>query len=300
MNVDLNGIYTALVTPVNKGAIDRKGMDRLVGHVIEKGSKGVVVLGGTGEYCALSENQRADAVTAAIESSKGKVPVVVGILSPGLEDSISMGIESKKMGADAVMLVTPYYVVAKQEGIKEYFLRFMEKVDLPLILYNIPYRTMVNMLPQTVSDLIKEAPGRVIGIKECVPNVNQAFELMNLVGDSISVLCGEEPLFVTETGYGAKGAILATSNLFPEIWVAMFEYLKNGNFEKAKTIHRKMIPSLKLLFAETNPGPLKAALKYKGLDCGPSLLPLTEPNEALQKNLFQELDKLDAWAASNL
>ncbi|MCD8234290.1 MAG: dihydrodipicolinate synthase family protein, partial [Cloacibacillus porcorum] len=140
----VRGIYTALCTPVMDGKVNEAAMDKLVNFVIENRTAGLVALGGTGEYCALTNEQRIDAVKMTIAANKGRVPVVAGIIGPGLPEAIEMGNKCKELGADAIMVVTPYYVVANQQGIYDYYRQVMKNVDLPLVLYNIPYRTGVN------------------------------------------------------------------------------------------------------------------------------------------------------------
>lgn len=291
----LEGLYTALVTPVADNAIDKGAFNKLIDYVLAGGSDGLVVLGGTGEYPALSREQRIAAVEICKARAGDRVPVVVGILSPGLYDSIEMGKISRELGADAVMLVTPYYVIADQKGLVDYYLRFMDAVDLPLVLYNIPYRTMVNMQPETVAEIFGKSGGQVVGIKECVPNIGQASKLISLTGDSMSFVCGEEFLLCSETIMGAKAAILATSNLIPGFWKTMLDAIRNGDVRKATAMHMEALPFLSAVFAETNPGPLKMAMKLAGLDCGNALPPLHAPDDKLMERLKNELKRIEKW-----
>ena len=277
MSMDIEGLYTALVTPIKDGNVDKTAMDRLLDYVLQGGSDGLVVLGGTGEYGALTHEQRISAIIHCVERTAGAVPVVVGIICPGLHDAIEMGKESKKLGADAVMLVTPYYVIPDHQGLVEHHLRFMDSVDLPLILYNIPYRTLVNMQPETVAEIVEKAGGQVVGIKECEGNMGQISRLISMVGEKISVICGDEPLFCTDMIMGGKAGILATSNIIPRFWKEMFTLIKQGEIETAIKMHLDIQPFLKLIFGQTNPGPLKVALGHAGLDCGDALLPLHKP-----------------------
>ena len=292
--MEAKGLLTALVTPVANGSVDRTALDRLIDHAIAGGSEGFVILGGTGEYAALSMQQRIDAVeTCRIRA--GSLPVIVGILSPGLYDAVDMGKLAKKIGADAVMVVTPYYVVADQKGLIDYYLRLLDAVDLPLILYNIPYRTLVNMQPETVADLVGKSDGRVIGIKECTPSIAQFSKLISMIGDKISFLCGEEFFLTTQTILGAKGAILATSNLIPRFWRTVLDSLQAGDVPKATALYMEILPFLHAVFGETNPGPLKLALKLAGMDCGEALPPLHAPCEELTRTLRNEMKRIERW-----
>jgi 4-hydroxy-tetrahydrodipicolinate synthase len=291
----IEGLYTALVTPVADNEIDTAAFGDLLDHVIAGGSDGLVVLGGTGEYCALTMGQREAAIACCVERSAGTLPLVVGILNPGLSDAIEMGRRSKELGADAIMLVTPYYVLADHEGLLAYHLKFMDAVDLPLILYNIPHRTLVNMQPETVAEIVERSGGQVIGIKECTTSVSQLSRLISMVADRIAVICGEEPLLCTSTIMGATAAILATSNVIPRFWKEMLTAIGKDDIAKAVQMHLDIQPFLNLVFSESNPGPLKAALKQAGIDCGDALLPLHPPGKAVAEKLAREMLRIEKW-----
>ncbi len=292
----VRGIYTALCTPVIDGKVNAAAMDKLVNFVIDNGTTGLVALGGTGEYCALTNEQRIDAVKMTIDANKGRVPVVAGIIGPGLPEAIEMGNKCKELGADAIMVVTPYYVVANQQGIYDYYQQVMKNVDLPMVLYNIPYRTGVNMLPETVERLLdNDERHQIVAMKECCPNMGQVLELLSKVRERTSVLTGEEFLFFQEISCGAQGGILATSNLLPKLWADLFDLIQAGELKKASEIVIKATPVLRLIFAESNPGPLKEAMKMIGIDCGDPLLPLEKPGKHIVDALEVELKKLLDW-----
>lgn len=292
----IRGIYTALCTPVIDGKVNQPSMEKLVDYVIDNRNTGLVVLGGTGEYCALTREQRVDAMNMAVKSARGRVPVVAGIIAPGLPEAIEMGNKCKELGVDAIMAVTPYYVVANQQGIFDYYRQILERVNLPLVLYNIPYRTGVNMLPETVEKLLDaDKKGQIIAIKECCPNMGQVLELISKVKDRLAILTGEEFLFLEEVACGAEGAILATSNLLPDIWADLFDIIKAGDAARAGEIVNHLTPLLRLIFAESNPGPLKEAMKLIDIDCGEPLLPLITPPQHIKNALRVELKKLLDW-----
>jgi len=291
---EIKGVYTAVVTPVINGDVDEIAFSKLIDYQIKSGIDGLCILGGTGEYLALSKEQRRKAIEISIDLVKGKVPIISSILSPGLEDTIEMGKIAEGYGVNAVMVLTPYYVVPTQKGMIDYFKRFMKEIHIPIILYNIPSRTQVNILPETVAELVSTT-SQVIGIKECTTNLGQASNLISLVGDKITVFCGEEPLLLAELIMGAKGAILASSNLFPKLFKEMFSRIQEGDIGGAKKIHFKFLPLLKPLFAETNPGPLKEALKYYGYDCGSALPPLKLPSKEIINELRIRIDDLDKF-----
>jgi len=184
------------------------------------------------------------------------------------------------------MLVSPYYVHPTQEGLFEYYRTVDRAVDMPLILYNIPYRTSVNILPETVEKITKEVP-HVVAIKECTPNIAQVIDLLRRVGDKIAVLSGEEFFAVTEMILGAKGAIMASANVIPDVWVAMWRLVREKRVDEAVAMNAKYFPFFQAIFRETNPGPLKAAMTMAGLPGGPASLPLVPPSastiEAVRK-----------------
>ena len=292
----VTGIYTALCTPVFDGKVSRPAMEKLVDFVVDNRNAGLVALGGTGEYCALTNEQRIDAVKMTIAANKGRLPVIAGIIGPGLPEVIEMGNRCKELGVDGIMVVTPYYVVAGQDGIFEYYRQIMRNVNLPLILYNIPYRTGVNMLPETVERLLDaDKSGQIVGMKECCTNMSQVLGLLSKVKDRVSILTGEEFLFYQEVSCGAEGAILATSNLFPNIWADLFDLIKAGELERASEIVLRLTPVLRLVFAESNPGPLKEAMKAIGIDCGDPLLPLVRTTDEIAAALRVEIKKMLDW-----
>lgn len=294
-----NGLYTALLTPtIIDKEINRSALEKLVDHSLENRVDGLVALGGTGEYCALSNEQRVEVIKSVLEINKGRVPVIAGILSPGLHDSISIAKEFKEIGVDAIMLVSPYYVTPSQQGFIDYYLQFLSEVNLPLVLYNIPYRTNVNIYPETIAKLLDlDSKRQIIGIKECVTSIGQVNQLMSLIKDRIAFICGEESLFFTEILSGAEGAILATSNIIPKIWKKLMDTIRKGDVQKAREMNMKITPFLNLVFSEANPGPLKDAMRLIGIDCGDALLPLKAPSKKLHDSIEMELEGLLKWSS---
>lgn len=290
---DLEGLFPALVTPVEGDEVNGICLKKLTRFVLDNGGDGVLVLGGTGEYTALSKKQRTDAIETVVKEA-GNKPVIVGILAPGFEDAVEMGKISEEIGAEAVMLLTPYYVHPTQEGIIKYYLEFMKKVKLSVLIYNIPFRTNVNIEPMTVYSLLKQS-SQIIGMKECTQNINQASQLMELTKDRMTFLCGEEQYLFVELVMGAKGAILATACIFPQIWKDMMLSVKTGNINRAREISFKINPLVRLVFSEMNPGPLKVAMKFAGIDVGPVLKPLLSPNAQLVDQLHNTVDEIKEW-----
>ncbi len=287
------GILVALATPLmaDRRTVDAAAFRQLLDYVIEGGVSGVVVLGGTGEYTALSLRERERAIATVVERVAHRVPVIAGILSPGIGDAIHMAGLAKGCGANAVMMVTPYYVHFNADGIVEYFRSVAEIVDLPLILYNIPYRTGVNLTPEAVFRLAEACPS-IVGIKECSSDLGQVSQLIASLSDRLSVLCGEEYLTLPELVLGAGGAVLASANLVPKEWVRIYEHVRAGRAGEARTMYFRLLPLLRLLFAETNPGPLKEALTLLGIASGPVAPPLQRPVIGIREQLATVLDDM--------
>lgn len=290
--MDLNGIITALVTPLDsKNRLIEEKMEHLVELQINSGIHGLLPLGGTGEYPAHTMEERVRTVKTVVRAAKKRVPVIAGILEPGLGEAIRAGRQFKENGADAVLLVTPYYLLGKQEGLIDYYMAFDREVDVKFLVYNIPYRTNMNISPETVNKL-SNMTDNLVGIKECSPNLGQAAELIRTMRDKISVLSGEEFLAVSEMLMGAQGAVMASANLVPKVWIEMFNLAKGMKAEAVTALYFKYQELFRLLFQEMNPGPLKYAMKRVGIDMGKPSIPLSEPADHLKKLLDAELEKL--------
>ena len=283
------GIMSALVTPLTaEFEIDEPALRKHVEFQIESGIRGIVMLGGTGEYAALTREQRLEAVRIAIDAAKKRVPVVAGVLEPGYGECVMACKAFEAIGADALLVLTPYYLSPSQSGILDYFQRIDKIVNVPIILYNIPYRTSVNMLPETVEKVVDTCKN-VVGIKECSPDLGQNIDLIRRVGERISILSGEEFLAVSVLSYGARGGIIATTNVLPKVWVQLYEYAKSGQEAKANKLLLEYLPLFKALFKEANPGPIKYAMRRLGLNGGYACTPIpAEPTEET-KNLIDKL-----------
>ena len=290
----LKGIFPALVTPTDsEGQINKEGTRKLVAFLIESGVAGLVPLGGTGEFTNLAPSERVKFVELVVEEAAGKIPVISGVLSPGFGEAVATGMDFKKAGVDGIMLLTPFYVKPTQEGIRAYFNDYTSKIDLPLLIYDIPYRTGVSLEPETIRRLVDENE-LIIGMKACNTNLAYFTRLMAIMEDSMSVLSGEEYLFMSHVVLGANGGVLATCNVFPEAWIKMYELLIKGEVGDATKILFRLVPLLDAAFAEMNPGPLKAAMAMRGFEVGPALKPLVAPSDKTisdLKSVVQELIK---------
>lgn len=280
----LRGVFPALVTPFHDdGTFNQAGMTALVDRMFEAGVAGIVPLGGTGEYTALSIAERQAVVEASVAAANGRGPVVAGVLSPGYEEAAAAASGFAAAGVDALMVVTPFYVLSSQQGILDYYRRLRDRVDLPLVLYEIPSRTNVSYAPETVATLAEE--GVAIGIKYSNRDVAKFTRVMAAAGDKMTVMAGDDSLLVAHMALGAPGAILATANLCPEAWVECFRLASEGDFVKASALQKALYPMIDTIFSEPNPTALKRAMTLYGIGAGPVRLPLTGASPETEKRL---------------
>lgn len=258
------GIMTPLITPLDAdGRVAADQLRKLVARQVAAGVTSILVLGGTGEYSALDEDQRRRAIDLAVEAAGGSVPVVAGILAPGLGDAVVTAKYARAAGVDALMVLAPFYVRPTHGGFVDYFERFDAAVDMPFLLYNIPHKTSVNLEPATVEAIVDAVPN-VVGIKECATDLGQFLELVHRVGGRIDVLSGEDHLGVPEMVLGAKGAVMASANLVPEFWVEAHRLIRSDRIAEAVREFHRHLPLFRGLFMEGNPAPLKAAMSMVG------------------------------------
>lgn len=272
----LNGLYTAIVTPLAAdGAVDVEGLRRLVRFQLDAGAAGIVPIGGTGEYPAFSRAERRLIVETCVEAANGK-PVIPGVLSTGFEDALEAGRDFAAAGAAAVMTVTPYYAPGTQDGMRAYFRRYRDALDLPVMLYQIPRRTTVAAFADTVQGMAED--GSIIGMKYSSYDMPDYIRTMKYCGDKIAILSGEEPLFATHVALGACGGVLASATVHPKIWIEIFELARQGKLNEALKLQDKIDPVIDAIYVETNPGPLKAYMAMAGLPVGGVRLPLLPPS----------------------
>ena len=218
---------------------------------------------------------------ATVEAVNGRVPVVAGALHPGLQDTVQAARDYLKAGADSVMVVTPYYYRPTQDGIVEYFRRVGDAVDGDLVLYEIPYRTGVSLLPETVERIVEST--RTVAMKACNPDLSQQLRVANAVGQRIAILTGEEGVFPVHVAMGAVGGMLAGSNIFPRTWTRIFELASVGRIAEAKALHAALLPATDILYSEPNPGPIKAAMNMLGIEAGTVIAPMLDASRCVHR-----------------
>ena len=276
------GSLIAIVTPFQNGRIDEKALGDLIEFQIANGTDGIVPCGTTGESATLSHEEHDRVVACTIEAVKGRVPVIAGTGSNSTDEAIELTKHAKQAGADGALLITPYYNKPTQEGLYCHYKAVADAVDLPLVLYNIPGRTSVNMLPTTVARLASQ--GNIVGIKEGSGSLSQVSDIIQSCGERLVVLSGDDALTLPMMALGAKGVITVTANIVPSDMASMVDAWLAGKLEEARRLHYKMYPLFTALFYETNPIPVKQALAFMGKTRSDVRLPLTSmANESKEK-----------------
>jgi len=281
----LSGSFVAIVTPFKKGKVDFKALQKLVVWHLKSGTHGFVPCGTTGESPTLSHDEHKKVIAAVVEVARGKAQVIAGAGSNSTDEAIGLTAFAKKAGADAVLSVVPYYNKPTQEGQFRHFAAIAKKVDIPVVLYNIPGRCGVGLAPKTIARLSKIE--NIVAVKEATGSMDQTSEI--LAECDIAVLSGDDSLTLPLMSLGATGVISVFANLFPRDLASMVNAFAAGNLGGAMEWHYKIFALCRTLFVETNPIPVKAAMKMLGLDSGEVRLPLcqmsAENKAALQKAL---------------
>jgi len=282
------GALTAMVTPFDKeGKVDEEGLRENVQFQIKSGIHGLVPVGTTGECATLSYEEHNRVVEVVVDAAKGKVPVLAGTGSNSTWEAIMLTKHAKEVGADGALLVVPYYNKPTQAGLYQHYKRIAEEIDLPQVIYNIPSRTSVNMLPETMAKLTNVK--NIVGVKEASGDLKQIARVIELAGKEFSVISGDDSLTLEIMKLGGVGAISVTSNLVPDRVVKMVDSFRSGEVETAKGISDELAPLFKALFIETNPGPAKMAMNWMGMAAGGLRLPLVELEPENQEKLRKVL-----------
>ena len=287
------GVLTALVTPFRDGAIDEPALRNLVDLQIEAGVDGLVPCGSTGESATLSHAEHRRVVEIVVQASRGRVPVVAGTGSNSTREAIELTQHAKAAGADGALLISPYYNKPTQEGIFLHYAEVARATSFPLLAYNIPGRTASNILPATIARMA-DVP-QIVGVKEASGDVGQIAEVIARCPEDFAVLAGDDAMTLPLLALGGRGVIATTANVAPSAMVQMIRAFRAGDVLEARRIHFRLLPLFQVLFCETNPIPVKAALAFMGL-CGPEirlpLTPLGEPHRERLQVVLKELGLL--------
>jgi len=296
----LHGTWPALVTPfsVDAETIDAAALDALVDAQIAGGVSGLVPCGTTGESPTLSEDDCLDVIRRVVAKAAGRVPVLAGTGSNSTKKTVAASKAAVAAGAHGVMVVMPYYNKPSQDGMRAHVLEVAAAVDAPIIVYNVPGRSVVDLAPETLERLCSEAP-RVVGIKEATGNVMRCQEIVRRMGDRIVVMCGDDALTLPMMSVGASGVISVTSNVRPRETSLVTTLVREGRWDDARKLHIALLEVHGLLFAEPNPSPAKVALAAEGKMNASVRGPLLPGSDGLKGRLVEALARLDA-AASKL
>ncbi len=269
----LRGSMVALVTPFKGGKVDEAALRRLVDFQIENGTDVLVPCGTTGESATLSHEEHDRVIAIAVEQAAGRVPIVAGTGSNATDEAIRLTRHAKAVGVEACLSVTPYYNRPTQEGLFRHYEAIAKACDLPILLYNVPGRTGVNLLPETVARLA--AIETIVGVKEASGNMQQVSDVIALCPKDFAIISGEDLITMPMLAIGAQGVISVTANAVPKDMAEMIDAFFAGDRERATALHYKLRPLHQAMFFETNPIPVKAALSLLKMCENELRLPLT-------------------------
>lgn len=281
------GSMVAVVTPFKKGRVDENALGDLITFQIKSGTDAIIPCGTTGESATLDYDEHYRVIEFTLVAVNKKIPVIAGTGANSTDETIMMTKKAKKLGADGALLVTPYYNKPTQEGLYRHYKKVAEESDIPIVLYNVPGRTGVNMLPSTVARLGEVK--NIVAIKEATGDMKQASELLRLCGDRITVLSGDDFTTFPLLCLGGKGVISVTANVAPSDVASMIDAFFDGRIEDAKKIHYKLEPLNQAMFFETNPIPVKTALGMMGKCSDELRLPLCPMADANKEKLRRVL-----------
>ena len=277
------GCGTAISTPFCENGVNTEEFSRLIENQIQNKVDAIIVCGTTGESSTMTEEEKITAIKCAIETSNKRVPIIVGTGSNNTSQAIHNSILAEKLGADGLLVVTPYYNKCTQQGLIKHYEQIANSVNLPIILYSVSSRTGVNIEPQTCLELSKIE--NIVAIKEASGNISQIAEITRLCGDNLHIYSGNDDQVIPILSLGGIGVISVLSNVFPEFTHNMVMNFLDGNVIEAKSMQLKCLPLVKALFSETNPIPVKAALNMLGYSFGTPRLPLTELTDKNKEKL---------------
>lgn len=289
--VSFGRIATAMVTPFDsKGNIDFRKTTQLVDYLIENGTDSLVVCGTTGESPTLTSEEKIALFQHVKKAAGGRVPVIAGTGSNNTQATVELTKKAEKAGADAILLVTPYYNKPNQEGLYQHFKTVAEATTLPVMLYNVPGRTSVTLQPETVIRLSKIP--NIVAVKEASGNLDAMAEIIANTDDDFAVYSGDDALTLPVLAIGGNGVISVASHIVGNEMQEMITAFYDGDLSKAAKLHQKLLPLMRGLFAAPSPVPVKTALQMKGMDVGPVRLPLVPLTEEERKKLQELLNNL--------
>ena len=290
-NTIFKGMASAIVTPMNADlTVDYEALGRFIDFQLENGINAIVAVGTTGESATLEPAEQKEVIRFTVERVAGRVPVIAGVGTNNTAHVLENVKNACEVGADALLVVTPYYNKATQNGLIAHFTAIADASTVPVVLYNVPGRTGCNILPKTVAKLAEHE--RIVAIKEATGNMAQMVELMALCGDKIDVYSGEDALTVPMMAMGAAGTISVLSNVVPKESVAMTDACLAGDYAAASRWQCRLLPLVNALFSEVNPIPVKAAVSAMGYGEENLRMPLSKMEDATRAKMYEEMRKL--------
>jgi 4-hydroxy-tetrahydrodipicolinate synthase len=289
-NPRFDGSGVALVTPFDEQGVNERVLEELVRFHHEQGTDALVVCGSTGEAAAMTAQEQYRAVSAAVQANAGRLPVIVGCGGTDTRQVRLLAAQAERAGADALLLSAPPYNKPPQRGLVDHFRAVMDAADLPAILYNVPGRAAVNILPATIAELVEDA--RVIGVKEACGDIAQIAELARLVGDRVAIWSGNDDQIVPILSLGGRGVITVLGNVAPADTSRMVHAYLEGSVAEAAALQLRYLPLIRALFAESNPIPVKTAVQWLGFAVGELRQPLCAADPQLQAAVTAELQAL--------
>lgn len=285
------GAGVALITPMNEdGSVNYEKLRELLEFHVANKTDAIIICGTTGEASTLSDEEHLECIRFACEVINKRIPVIAGTGSNCTQSAIELSKEAEKSGVDGLLLVTPYYNKATQNGLKAHYKAIAKEVNVPIILYNVPRRTGTRLAPQTVVDLCHEVPN-IVGVKDATGDISEVAELMSLAKGTVDVYSGNDDQIVPVLSLGGKGVISVLSNILPKETHDMVASYLEGDVAKSCEMQLKYFDLVKALFCEVNPIPVKKALNLMGMEVGSLRLPLTEMEDANAKRLEEEMRK---------
>ena len=281
------GVGSAVPTPFDENGVNISEFRKFLQFQIDNNVDALIVCGTTGESSTMTRDEKIIAINCALEVANEKIPVIVGTGSNNTREAIEMSKIVERLGADGILVVTPYYNKTTQRGLIAHYKAIAESVSLPIILYNVPSRTGVNIEPQTCLELSKT--DNIIAIKEASGNISQVAQISNLCGDNLCIYSGNDDQIVPICSLGGMGVISVLSNIKPKFVHDMVYYFLDGNIDKARKMQLNVLPLINSLFSEVNPIPVKYALNELGFNFGVPRLPLVEFSDNNKKVLRQYL-----------
>lgn len=278
-----------MITPFTDGGVNLKELGRMIDYQIDGGTDAVVILGTTGEPATMTENEKVEVIKFSVKHAAGRIKVIVGTGSNDTAKAVAASRRAEELGADGVLAVTPYYNKCTQKGLLEYYRAICSAVKIPVIAYNVPSRTAVNILPETAEKLA-EIPN-MAGIKEASGNMAQVCETMRRIRGKMDLYSGEDFLNLPMLAIGGAGLISVTSNIAPALVKKMYELVKANELDKANEVQDFLLPLEDACFLEVNPIPIKAAYNMLGFDAGVPRAPLTELESGNKRILQGEIER---------